>query len=219
MNTTFRWLLRIFLGLAGLAALALVIAYYVLSRSIPDYSASYRTEGISAEVEIVRNNANVPHIFGATDKDVYFGLGFAHAQDRLWQMTLLRRTAQGRLSEIFGARMLRTDELLRRFDLYNLSIRSLEAQDDETRAALAAYARGVNAWIAQVNLGARGRGAQGAGAHAPRPAGNPLADKRQGPGRGMDFQSGGAIRPAEPDQPGHASRAGLARQSGGKSCV
>jgi penicillin G amidase len=52
----------------------------------------------------VRTNANVPHIFGPTDEDVFFGLGFAHAQDRLWQMTLMRRTAQGRLSEIFGAR-------------------------------------------------------------------------------------------------------------------
>lgn len=159
MITTFRWLLRIFLGLVVLGALAVAVAWYVFSRSIPDYNAAYRVNGLTAEIEIVRNNANVPHIFGATDADVFFGLGFAHAQDRLWQMTLLRRTAQGRLSEIFGPRTLRTDELLRRFGLYDLAIDSVAAQDDETRAALEAYARGVNAWIAQVNEGARGRGA------------------------------------------------------------
>ncbi len=62
-----------------------------------------RLAGLAAPVEIVRDNASVPHIFGETDADVFFGLGFAHAQDRLWQMTMLRRTAQGRLSELFGS--------------------------------------------------------------------------------------------------------------------
>ncbi len=159
MLTTFTWLLRIFLGLAALAAMAMVLTYYFLSRSIPDYSESFTLPGLTAPVEIVRNNANVPHIFGATDADVFYALGFAHAQDRLWQMTMMRRTAQGRLSEMFGTRTLRIDELLRRYDLYNLSQSSVEVQDDATKVALDAYARGVNAWIGQVNAKARGRGA------------------------------------------------------------
>ena len=159
MLTTFTWLLRIFLGLAALAAMAMVLTYYFLSRSIPDYSESFTLPGLTAPVEIVRNNANVPHIFGATDADVFYALGFAHAQDRLWQMTMMRRTAQGRLSEMFGTRTLRIDELLRRYDLYNLSQSSVEVQDDTTKVALDAYARGVNAWIGQVNAKARGRGA------------------------------------------------------------
>jgi penicillin amidase len=70
--------------------------------------------GISAPVEIVRNNDNVPHIFGKTDRDVFFALGFAHAQDRLWQMTMLRRTAQGRLSETVRPATVKVDELMRR---------------------------------------------------------------------------------------------------------
>ncbi len=87
------------------ARLAVVAALLVRGcRSIPDYDATIEVAGISAPVEIVRDNANVPHIFGATDPDVYFALGFAHAQDRLWQMMTLRRTAQGRLSELFGVR-------------------------------------------------------------------------------------------------------------------
>ncbi|MCE6962145.1 penicillin acylase family protein [Cereibacter sphaeroides] len=159
MIVVFRWLLRIFTGLVVLALAAALITYYFLSRSLPDYNESFRLDGISGPVEIVRNDANVPHIFGKTDADVYFALGFAHAQDRLWQMVTLRRTAQGRLSEVFGERTLKIDELMRRYDLYNLAQQSVEAQDPEARAALDAYARGVNAWIEQVNEEARGRGA------------------------------------------------------------
>jgi penicillin amidase len=159
MIVAFRWLLRLFTGLVLLGLLGLVIIYHFLSRSLPDYSEDFTLSGISAPVEIVRNNANVPHIFGASDEDVYFALGFAHAQDRLWQMTQLRRTAQGRLSEIFGQRTVRIDEILRRYDIYGLALQSVEAQDAPTRRALEAYASGVNAWIGQINSGARGRGA------------------------------------------------------------
>ncbi|NUB43190.1 penicillin acylase family protein [Fertoebacter nigrum] len=159
MMLIFRWLLRLFSGLVVLGLLALMFSYYFLSRSLPDYSEDFALPGITAPVEIVRNNANVPHIFGANDADVFYALGFAHAQDRLWQMTMLRRTAQGRLSEVFGERTVKIDELLRRFDIYNLAIRSLDAQDAATRTALEAYANGVNAWIGQVNADARGRGA------------------------------------------------------------
>ena len=159
MITTFRWMLRLLTGMIVLTGLVLLIAYWFLSRSLPDYSESFTLPDISAPVEIVRNNDNVPHIFGKTDEDVFFALGFAHAQDRLWQMTMLRRTVQGRLSEVFGTRTLKIDELMRRYDLYGLAAQSLAVQDAPTKAALEAYSKGVNAWIEQVNVGARGRGA------------------------------------------------------------
>ena len=159
MFLVFRWMLRLLTGMVVLSLLAGVILYYFLSRSLPDYSEDFLLGGITAPVEIVRNNDNVPHIFGETDADVYFALGFAHAQDRLWQMTMLRRTVQGRLSEVFGERTLRIDELMRRYDLYGLAQSSVTVQDAPTLTALESYARGVNAWIAQVNRDARGRGA------------------------------------------------------------
>ena len=159
MLIAFRWLLRGFTALIILGLIAAFLTYYILSRSLPDYSEDFTLQGISAPVEIVRNNNNVPHIFGKTETDVYYALGFAHAQDRLWQMTMLRRTAQGRLSEIFGARTLKIDELVRRLDIYTLSQQSVAAQDARTKLALTAYAAGVNAWINEVNAGARGRGA------------------------------------------------------------
>jgi penicillin G amidase len=159
MATIFRWLMRLVIGSALLAVAAAVVLYWFFARSVPDYTARWTSDAVSAPVEIVRDNANVPHIHGATDEDVFFGLGFAHAQDRLWQMTMLRRAVQGRLSELFGARTLRIDELMRRLDLYPLAVSSVAAQDAPTTAALEAYARGVNAWLGIVNDEALGRGA------------------------------------------------------------
>ncbi|WP_371223760.1 penicillin acylase family protein [Roseovarius sp. 2305UL8-3] len=159
MAVLFRWLVRITGGLILLGGLAVLVAYFLLSRSLPDYSKTLRVAGISAPVEIIRNNSNVPHIFGQADPDVFFGLGYAHAQDRLWQMTVLRRTVQGRLSEVFGPRTIEIDKVLRRFDLYGLARQSVEVQDGRTMAALEAYSAGVNARLAEINAEALGRGA------------------------------------------------------------
>ncbi len=159
MALIFRWLVRFAAFLVILSVLAIALVYWLASRSLPDYTDDVAVRGVSAPVEIVRDNANVPHIFGNADKDVYFGLGYAHAQDRLWQMITLRRTAQGRLSEIFGAATLNTDTLLRRFDLYALSVQSVETLAPKTRSALEAYAAGVNARLDQINSESLGRGA------------------------------------------------------------
>ncbi len=159
MLVLFRWLFRAVVTLVALGLLAFGLAYWFAARSLPDYAGTFQVQGITAPVEIVRDHSNVPHIFGDTDPDVFFALGYAHAQDRLWQMTMLRRTAQGRLSELFGERTLPIDRLLRRFDLYGLATRAVEAQDRPTQDALDAYSEGVNAWLREVNAGARGRGA------------------------------------------------------------
>ena len=159
MATLFRWLLRLTSAAILLAVLGLGLVYYLAARSLPDYDKVLAVEGSRAEIEIVRDNAGVPHIFPQNDSDAYFGLGYAHAQDRLWQMTLLRRTAQGRLSELFGRRTLETDTLMRRLDLYPLAVRSVAAQDPQALEALEAYAAGVNARIAEINAESLGRGA------------------------------------------------------------
>lgn len=159
MERLFRWTFRIVTGVFVVTGAAVLIVYWLAGRSLPDYDATETVAGLSAPVEIVRNTHNVPHVFGSSDADVFFGLGYAHAQDRLWQMTLLRRTAQGRLSELFGQRTLRTDELLRRLGLYRAANRSVSAQDPETLAMLEAYSAGVNARIKVLNDEASGRGA------------------------------------------------------------
>ncbi|GLQ26673.1 penicillin acylase family protein [Sulfitobacter pacificus] len=159
MALIFRWLIRLAATLVVLSVLTITVIYWLASRSLPDYTDTVPVRGLTAPVEIVRDNANVPHIFGETDADVFFGLGFAHAQDRMWQMTILRRTAQGRLSEVFGASTLDIDKLMRRLDLYPLAVESAAALDAKTLAALEAYAAGVNARLNQINTEALGRGA------------------------------------------------------------
>ena len=147
MTSVLKWLLRIGIGFLALAAVLLSGIYFLLARSLPDYSAAHQVHGIKGPVEIVRDRYAIPHIFGGTDEDVFFGLGFAHAQDRLWQMTLLRRAAYGRLSELFGPVTLANDRLMRILDIHGLSVDAFEAQDADTQAALHAYAQGVNAWL------------------------------------------------------------------------
>ncbi|MEL7344180.1 MAG: penicillin acylase family protein, partial [Pseudomonadota bacterium] len=159
MVLIFRWLLRLVTGVLVLTGVVVFGLYWLASRSLPDYDATLSVAGLSDRVEIVRDNANVPHIFGETDADAFFALGFVHAQDRLWQMLTLRRTAQGRLSELFGARTVDIDDLMRRLDIYGASVASVADQDAPTTEALLAYAAGVNAWLEEVNVGARGRGA------------------------------------------------------------
>ncbi len=159
MAFLFRWLMRGFVVMFLLAFAGGLLAYYFAIRSLPDYNATYDISGIHAPVEIVRDTNNVPHIFSQNDLDVYFGLGFSHAQDRLWQMTMLRRTAQGRLSELFGERTVNIDEFIRRLDLYTLAQGSYNYQADQTKQVLEAYAKGVNAWLKTVNEDALGRGA------------------------------------------------------------
>ena len=100
MAFLFRWLMRAVIALAALALGGSLLAYYLADQSLPDYNATLALDGPDQEIEIVRDRWAIPHILSKTDHDAFFGLGLVHAQDRLWQMTLFRRTAQGRLSEI-----------------------------------------------------------------------------------------------------------------------
>ncbi len=159
MAVVFRWLLRLATVAVVLCTLGVLLVYYLGTRSLPDYNNTLHVDGTTSDIEIVRDNSNVPHIFAASDRDVFFGLGYAHAQDRLWQMMLMRRTAQGRLSEVFGTSTLDTDKLLRRLDLYTLAQKSVAAQDPRTLDVLESYAAGVNARLGEINRDSLGRGA------------------------------------------------------------
>ncbi len=159
MIRLFRWTIRILGAGFALAMLVGAVVYYLATQSLPDYDGNYAVRGIDGPVEIVRDTNAVPHIFAESDADVMFGLGFAHAQDRLWQMTLMRRTAQGRLSELFGAETLPIDEFMRALDIYTISQRAVSHQTAETIVMLEAYSAGVNAWIEVVGSEALGRGA------------------------------------------------------------
>jgi len=154
-----RTLLRIGVGLVQVAAglvLAVVIflagTYFQVKGALPPYSGHVEGKGLKASVEVIRDRYAVPHIIAGSIEDAAFGLGFVHAQDRFWQMELLRRAGQGRLSEIFPARLLgpgivNTDRTMRGLGLYRAASDSVGSLSPGTRAILDSYAAGVNAWI------------------------------------------------------------------------
>jgi len=139
--------------LAALAAGLLVVAagggVYVVRRAFPQVTGELRVGGLHQPVEVVRDRWGVPHVYARTEHDLFFAQGYVHAQDRLWQMELNRRTAAGRLSEVFGDRTLATDRFLRTLGLRQAAQREWALLSEETRSALRAYAEGVNAFLRQ----------------------------------------------------------------------
>ena len=107
-------------------------------------------QGIAASVEIVRDEAGIPHIFAGTEADAYFALGYVHAADRLWQMEMNRHSGSGTLAELFGASALKEDRLIRTVGLKRVAQANPPHLDVATREILAAYASGVNAYLQQV---------------------------------------------------------------------
>src|SRR5262245_26287522 len=104
-----RVLLKTLLTGVVLVCLIALGAYVYLRRSLPQLDGTVTVSGLSAPVEIIRDADNVTHVFGKTKLDAYVGLGYAHAQDRLWQMEFQRRVGHGRLSEISGTATVATD--------------------------------------------------------------------------------------------------------------
>ena len=126
-----------------LAALALVWW------SLPPDAAELRITGLSAPVRVALDEAGIPTIRAATEADAATAMGYLHARDRLFQMEMTRRGAEGRLSEIMGTTTLRLDRFSRLLGLRQRAEADFAALDADTRALLEAYARGVNALIAQ----------------------------------------------------------------------
>ena len=119
-----------------------------LRSSLPQTNGTVQVSGLSRELTIVRDEHGVPHISATTDADAAFGLGYAHAQDRLWQMEFQRRVGHGRLSEVLGSATLSTDKFLRTLGTGRAAAQALESLDADTRAVLDGYAAGVNAFLA-----------------------------------------------------------------------
>jgi penicillin amidase len=120
---------------------------YVLRRPLPQLSGELRVSGLTGPVEIVRDRWGIPHISAHDPADAFFGQGFCHAQDRLWQMELTRRLASGRLAEVFGPNALDVDRFQRRLGLHRAAQTEWETADASLKEVLQAYAAGVNACL------------------------------------------------------------------------
>jgi penicillin amidase len=107
--------------------------------------------GVSKQVVVRRDGRGIPYIQASSDADAYFAQGYVTASDRLWQMDLLRRLARGETAEIFGRQTLEEDKRWRKFGFAKIAQDSLQYLSPELRAALDAYTRGVNAYIATLD--------------------------------------------------------------------
>src|SRR5580704_9236150 len=105
------------------------------------------TGAVGGRIEILRDRSGVPHIYAASTPDVYFGLGVAMAQDRLWQMDRLRRRALGRQAEILGPAYVASDIAHLTVGLDLICEREVAALDEKTHATISAYVAGINRQI------------------------------------------------------------------------
>ncbi|MGH7545306.1 MAG: penicillin acylase family protein [Gemmatimonadota bacterium] len=138
---------------AGIGGFLVVLAGAVgfgtayLRRSVPSYEAIVTIPTLHERVVIRRDPHGIPSIVAEDPHDIFFALGYVHAQDRLWQMELARRVSQGRLAEIFGPRLVDSDRFLRTIGLWRSAAPADSALDGDVRALVQAYADGVNACI------------------------------------------------------------------------
>src|SRR6185503_14102968 len=130
--------------LAGTALAILVFltgTYFQVLGALPPYAGQFEAKGLKAPVEILRDKHAVPHIIAGSIEDAAFGLGFVHAQDRFWQMELMRRVGQGRLAEIVppaiaGNGVVDSDRTMRGLGLYRAASDSVGALSPAVRAIL-----------------------------------------------------------------------------------
>ncbi|MBB4264668.1 penicillin acylase family protein [Roseospira visakhapatnamensis] len=129
---------------AGLAAWGVGAAFLALPRTAGTVALG---EAVSAPVTLTRDRHGVPVIRADTVRDATVALGYAHAQDRLWQMEAMRRLGAGRLAEVIGAPGLGADRFMRTLRIYRRAEAQIPHLAPETREALDAYAAGVNAFL------------------------------------------------------------------------
>ncbi|MBW1735229.1 MAG: penicillin acylase family protein [Deltaproteobacteria bacterium] len=142
-----RWILIIAIGLVCITVMAAGGGYlwiqHSLKRSLPQISGEIVLPGIREDVKIIRDTFGVPHIHAKNETDLYLALGYAMAQDRLWEMEFSRRLGQGRLAEIFGEKFVRVDRYFRMLTATGINSKVL----DRFSPALRSFADGVNAYI------------------------------------------------------------------------
>lgn len=142
-----KWLIGLATGLVAAALLVSGAGYLWLLTSLPAQQQEVTLAGLSAPVDIVRDENWIPHIFARTEEDAAFALGYVHAEDRLWQMETIRRLGSGRLSELFGSSLLATDRHMRTLGLYELAKIQAAQASEPVKRLLEAYAAGVNGWL------------------------------------------------------------------------
>ncbi len=121
--------------------------YGWLRATLPSYKGDMTVKGITGNVQIIRDSFGMPHIYAENDNDAYFALGYCMAQDRLFQMDMLRRAIRGRLSEILGKDMVGVDKLFRTITAPKPIDELYKDYPPEIVDAMTAFSAGVNHYL------------------------------------------------------------------------
>ncbi|WP_157231118.1 penicillin acylase family protein [Kiloniella laminariae] len=149
MTRFFRFITRAFLSLFCLLLLVSLGAYLWLRSSLPQMSGEISLQNMQEPAVISRDQDGLTTIRARNESDAFKALGFAHAQDRLWQMDFMRRAGAGRLSEVSGQATLEIDRFMRTLGLYQLAEANYQQLSPATKTIFEAYSDGVNAYISQ----------------------------------------------------------------------
>lgn len=131
----------VFLGSLGFFSVMMA------TRSHPENEGTFELALLKDSVQIFRDEFSIPHIIAQSEADAFFSLGYAHAQDRLWQMDMARRAGRGRLSEVVGSKTVATDKFLRALDIEKTAKTNLSKSSKQSKSILIAYSNGVNAYL------------------------------------------------------------------------
>jgi penicillin G amidase len=142
--------LRLLLWIFAFAVLIFAVTiWWLVYRPLPQLDGRVSVGGLQGEVTVERDKWGVPHIRAGSVQDMAEAQGYVMAQDRLWQMDLLRRVGRGQLSEILGPVLVKVDKEFRVLNFGRAAQRDYEQMDPERRKLMEAYARGVNEFIEQ----------------------------------------------------------------------
>jgi penicillin amidase len=141
---------KILFGIFILLSATIIFSYWYLNNTKPIYEGEIKLEGLEHPVTINYDAYGIPHIYSKNETDAYFALGYAHAQERLFQMEMIKRVATGTLSEVLGNEFVETDKLFRTLSISEKSAeftKKFDAQDAEYKQAALSYFKGINAFI------------------------------------------------------------------------
>lgn len=147
MSKTLKLTIGISLSLLLIIAALVLFLRHLVIKSFPITEGTLSVKGLNNDVQIYRDEFGVPHIVAQNEHDLFFAQGYTHAQDRLWQMDMVRRLAQGRVSEILGDRTVDFDKLFRTIGLSQIAEVIEQSLHPESRQLLTAYAEGINAFM------------------------------------------------------------------------
>ena len=143
---------KVIIALFLLLLVGAAVVFIYLQSLTPDYSRELKLAGLKAPVEVLYDNYAIPHIYAQDEEDLFYAFGYVHAQDRLFQMEVLRRLADGRLSELFGEKALESDKFFRMLSFREHAKTTLATVYRDSTApfvkAAKAYLKGINEYIA-----------------------------------------------------------------------